>query len=240
MNLNIFRNRTPYLGQVIFKFEKYPHYSGQTILNHVHLDLGFTKLVSRLKPYRTLEGWSVNPDRVEAINSYTGGKIATHTFGPDDENVLENSFMSKDGQYIGDIQTGWWYYKNAMTVCDDYPHGVAEVWNTAPKKETLQHGKFGLKGYYGYTHRGGNLFAIGDRLFDESYEPKEEDYEEWEWAGWVEEFDAKMDKADPFDRSWLERSGISSVIPFRMRGAKVIETWEEAKQAAINMSKYLS
>jgi hypothetical protein len=49
-----------------------------------------------------------------------------------------------------------------------------------------------------------------------------------------------MDKADPLDRSWLEQSGIASVIPFKMRGAKVIETWDEAKQAAINMSKYLS
>lgn len=237
MNLNIFRNRTPYLGQVIFKFEKYPHYSGQTILNHVHLDLGFTKLVSRLKPYRTLDGWVVNPDRVQAIESYTGGKIGTYTF---DGGSLENSFLTQSGEYIGDLKTGWWYFKNAMTVCEDYPHGVAEIWNTAPGKETLQHGKFGLKGYYGYTHRGGSLFSMGDRLFDESYEPREEDYEEWQWAGWIEEFDAKMDKADPFDRSWLEKSGVSSVIPFKMRGAKIIETMEEAKQAAINMSKYLS
>ena len=237
MNLNIFRNRTPYLGQVIFKFEKYPHYSGQTILNHVHLDLGFTKLVSRLKPYRTLDGWVVNPDRVQAIESYTGGKIGTHTF---DGGSLENSFLTQSGEYIGDLKTGWCYFKNAMTVCEDYPHGVAEIWNTAPGKETLQHGKFGLKGYYGYTHRGGSLFSMGDRLFDESYEPREEDYEEWQWAGWIEEFDAKMDKADPFDRSWLEKSGVSSVIPFKMRGAKIIETMEEAKQAAINMSKYLS
>ena len=33
---------------------------------------------------------------------------------------------------------------------------------------------------------------------------------------------------------------ISDVIPFRMRGSKLIENWPEAKQAAINMSKYLS
>ena len=237
MNLNIFRNRTPYLGQVIFKFEKYPFYSGSTVLNKVHVDLGFTKFVSRVKPYRDLNGWAVNPDRVSVINSYTGGKIGTHTF---DGGTLENSFLSKDGQYIGDIQRGWWYFKNAMTVCEDYPHGVAEVWNTAPGKETLQHGKFGLKGYYGYSHRGGGLFSIGDRLFDDKYEPREEDYEEWQWTGWVEEFDAKMDQADPLDRKWMEESGIGYVIPFRMRGPKEIETCEEAKQAAINMSKYLS
>jgi hypothetical protein len=33
---------------------------------------------------------------------------------------------------------------------------------------------------------------------------------------------------------------ISDVIPFKMRGSKCIENWNEAKQAAINMSKYLS
>ena len=30
------------------------------------------------------------------------------------------------------------------------------------------------------------------------------------------------------------------VIPFKMCGPKVIETWGEAREAAINMSKYLS
>jgi len=237
MNLNIFKNSTPYLGKIIFKFEKYPFYQGSTILNKIHLDLGFTKLVSRLKPYKGLNGWAVNDENVQAINSYTGGVIGKHTF---DGGTLENSFLAKDGTYIGDLRKGWWYFKNAMTVCDDYPQGVAEKWETAPKKETLQHGKFGLEGYYGYSHRGGALFKIGDRLFDSNYKPKEEDYEEWEWSGWVEEFDAKLSKADEFDRKWMEEDGISCIMPFKSRGAKVIETWEEAKQAAINMSKYLS
>jgi hypothetical protein len=77
-------------------------------------------------------------------------------------------------------------------------------------------------------------------LFDPGYQPKEEDYEEWQWSGWVEEFDSKLDKADEFDRKWMEEDGIGCVIPFKMRGPKVIENWEEALQAAINMSKYLS
>jgi hypothetical protein len=34
--------------------------------------------------------------------------------------------------------------------------------------------------------------------------------------------------------------GISSVIPFNKRGKKVIETWKEAREAAIALSKYLS
>ena len=49
-----------------------------------------------------------------------------------------------------------------------------------------------------------------------------------------------MEKADPLDRKWLEEGGIAYVMPFKSRGAKLIENWEEAKLAAINMSKYLS
>jgi hypothetical protein len=38
----------------------------------------------------------------------------------------------------------------------------------------------------------------------------------------------------------MRESGIGYVIPYKKRGSKVIETWEEALQAAINMSKELS
>ena len=38
----------------------------------------------------------------------------------------------------------------------------------------------------------------------------------------------------------LKRTPISDVIPFRLRGSKLIENWEDAKQAAINLSRYLS
>ena len=38
---------------------------------------------------------------------------------------------------------------------------------------------------------------------------------------------------------YIYKYGISSIIPFNLRGAKKIENMEEAAQAAINMSKYL-
>jgi hypothetical protein len=44
------KNQTPYKGKLKLKFEKYPHYSNRkNKLNKVHLNLGFTKLVSRIK-----------------------------------------------------------------------------------------------------------------------------------------------------------------------------------------------
>jgi hypothetical protein len=61
-----------------------------------------------------------------------------------------------------------------------------------------------------------------------------------EWAGWKLKYDKNLSESDDFDKKWMLESGISSVIPFKKRGKKVIETWEEALQAATNMSNELS
>jgi len=227
----LIKNKTPYIGKLKLKFEKYPEYSGRSVLNNVHLNLGFTKLVSRMTPRQTLEGGpsNIDPNKIELIEKYTEGVIGVHKFGPDNEYVLENSFLTKDGVYIGDIKRAWWYYNKNMKVCNDYPHGVAEVYEGQT-----------LIGYYGYTHRGGSMFKIGDRLFDESYVPKEDDYEEWEWEGYKQKFMESYKKSDDFDQEWLFNDGVASVVPFKKRGCKIIENWSEVKEAAINMSKYLS
>lgn len=228
------KNTTPYIGKIKLKFERYPEYTGKSKLNKIHLDLGFTKLVSRITPKRDLNGWILNPECVYKINKYTGGMINNYTFGDTiqekREQQLPNSFLTKDGDYVGDIDRGWWYYKNNMKVCDKYPHGVAERYDDEGN----------LIGYHGYTHRGGQTFKIGDRLFDASYQPKEEDYEEWEWAGWKLDFDKRYSESDDLDKRWMNESGISYVIPYKKRGKKLIENMDECLQAAINMSKDLS
>ena len=228
------KNTTPYIGKIRLKFEKHPEYRGKDKLNKIHLDLGFTKLVSRITPQQDLNGWLINPECIYLIQKYTGGMIANHNFGTTiqqkREYKLPNSFLAKDGSYVGDIERGWWYYKNKMKVCDKYPHGVAELYDDEGN----------LIGYHGYSHRGGQTFKIGDRLFDASYKPKEEDYEEWEWAGWKLKFDESYSKGDELDRRWMDNSGIGYVIPFKKRGKKVIENMDECLQAAINMSKDLS
>jgi len=232
------KNTTPYIGKIRFKFEKYPEYTGRDKLNKIHLDLGFTKLVSRITPKQDLHGWLINPECKHLINIHTGGVIGKHTFGDKNEYNLPNSFLTKTGEYVGDIERGWWYYKNNMVVCEDYPHGVAKIINEVTY---VNHHLFPeIIGYHGYTHRGGQTFKIGDRLFDADYKPKEEDYEEWEWYGWKLDFDKRYSESDDLDKRWMNESGISYVIPYKKRGSKVIETWEEALQAAINMSKDLS
>ena len=240
----LIKNTTPYLGKLVLKFEKYPHYTSSQDgkLNKVHLNLGFTKLVSRMKPRQVMEGGpsNIDPKKIELIEKYTGGVIGIHKFGNDDEFVLEKSFLTEDGQYIGDINTAWWYFQNGMTVCEDYPHGVAVVWNTSKFDKTLVSGQDGIKGYYGYTHRGGSTFKIGDRLFEEDYDPVVEDYDRKEFEKYWKKYVKQHSKADDVDRKWIYGNGIKAVMPFNIRGKKVIKNWEQAKQAAINMSKYLS
>ena len=230
------KNTTPYVGKLRLKFEKFPEYTGKSKLNKIHLNLGFTKLVSRITPVRTSAGWVINPECVYLIQKYTGGVIGEHTFGDKNEHNLPNSFLTKDGEYIGDIDRGWWYYKNNMMVCKEYPHGVAVVIEYNDMYPDQQF----IAGYHGYTHRGGQTFKIGDKLFDASYKPKEEDYEEWEWAGWKQKYDKSFNEGDDLDKKWMAESGIAYVIPYTKRGAKVIENNPEALQAAINMSKDLS
>ena len=88
------KNETPYIGKIKLKFEKFPHYSGSQsgMLNKIHLDLGFTKLVSRMYPNQVMEGGpsNIDPKKIELIEKYTGGIIGTHKWGDNDEFVLEN------------------------------------------------------------------------------------------------------------------------------------------------------
>lgn len=247
------KNTTPYLGRIRLKLEKHPHYSGRDQLNKIHWDLGFTKLVSRITPYQDLDGNKINSICISLIEDHTGGCIRTYEQwlvkvngethqvyeqpGEDveilDHYTLPNSFMTKDGQYIGSIKDGWWYYKNNFKVYDEYPHGVAIMVDSYSTNNII--------GYYGYTHRGGQAFKIGDRLFEANYVPKEEDYEEWEWAGW--EIEAEESTARNLAEGWYnegDKTLIVDVIPFIKRGRKIIRTEAGAIQAAINLSKYLS
>lgn len=178
----------------------------------------------------------ITQEEIREIERLTGGKIGTHTFGDNNELTLENSLLSLDGTYIGGITEARWYVKNKMMVDEKYPHGVAAVITD----ETYGTDNPIIEGMYGYTHRGGNLFRIGDRLFDGKYKPTREDYSEDEWIKYENRFKELYEEEDELGKRWMDDDGISYVIPFKLRGKKIIETMEEAFEAARNMSNYLS
>ncbi len=179
---------------------------------------------------------TITQEEIKEIERLTGGKIGTHTFGPDVDHTLENSFLSPDGTYIGDFDRAKWYVKNNMMIDEKYPHGVAAVIT----KETYGADTPVIEGMYGYTHRGGQLFKIGDRLFTANYKPIESDYTPEEWAKFNNEFNKLYSESDELDKEWMDNSGLAYVIPFKLRGSKIIETLEEAFEAARNISNDLS
>jgi hypothetical protein len=178
----------------------------------------------------------ITQEEINEIERLTGGKIGTHSFGPDNEYTLENSLLSPDGTYVGSIKEARWYVSNQMMIDEKYPHGVAAV--ITP--ETYGTDNPVIEGIYGYTHRGGQLFKIGDRLFDSKYKPTKDDYPEEEWFKYENRFKELYEEEDELGKEWMDRDGISYVIPFKLRGSKIIETMEDAFEAAKNMSDYLS
>ena len=185
---------------------------------------------------KTTEKELISEDEIKEIERLTGGKIGTHTFGPNNEYTLENSLLSPNGTYVGCIDDARWYVKNKMMIDEQYPHGVA----AAITEDTYGTDNPVIVGMYGYTHRGGQLFKIGDRLFDGKYKPRKDDYTEDEWTQYENRFKELYEEEDELGKKWMDADGISYVIPFKLRGSKLIETMEEAFIAAKNMSNYLS
>ncbi len=192
--------------------------------------------------------------KTKRINQFTGGEIddyilPNYPVSKLDDGILQDAFVSKSGQYIGDYNRGWNYFKNNMVVCREYANGVAIVLNLpANKIENFDAKNINtkhIKGYRGYTHRGGQIFTIGDKLFDEKYKPKESDFSKKEWKSFMvsREKSIKEGLKDGWYKTkaeGLKESPISDFIPFVKRGSKIIKNWNDAKKAAINMSQYLS
>ena len=93
--------------------------------------------------------------------------------------------------------------------------------------------------YYGYSHRGGAFFGIGDMLFDENKEKETLYYRNKSFRiSFIKHLIKYINS--PFDFEDLVVNGITSIVPFKCRGSKIIEDMQEAYVAASNFAKYLS
>lgn len=201
---------------------------------------------------------TLNPKSIELINKYTGGRITDYVykslcFEDLDQNdpknyTLENMFMFEN-EFIGDFRVGCWYYNNNLVVYPKYPSGVAiqlnkdyqEIKDYNPNNINAQD----IKGYLGYSHRGSCIFEIGDKIFDENYEAKENDFTKEEWQEWKKEMlsDTKRDLINGWAKNELEalkNHPITDYIPFPKRGTITIKTIDDLVKSAKNTSKYLS
>lgn len=60
-----------------------------------------------------------------------------------------------------------------------------------------------------------------------------------EWEEYNKIYVESRKNADDFEKDSIYNS-IASIIPFKRRGKRTITTFEECKQAAINLGEYLS
>ena len=95
------------------------------------------------------------------------------------------------------------------------------------------------KKYYGFTHRGIEGFGIGDMLFDINNENTSIYYNSIKYRIKYL-YTLILAITCKFRFKYLIEDGIKDIISFNKRGSKIIETKEEAKQAAINFMKYIS
>ena len=196
--------------------------------------------------------------KTKRINTYTGGiiglyQIPNYPVTDTDDGILHNSFITHDNVYIGDYAQGWWYFKKNMLVCFEHPNNVGIVLKRPAKdyeylEDYKTDGRVGgddIEGYYGYSHRGGSLIKIGDRIFDEEYIPRAEDYTKKEWAEFQKKYNEYVVsevKNGYFKTEELARKSlqIADIVPFIKRGPDIITNWEQAKEAAYKLGKSLS
>lgn len=217
------KNETIYNGKIRFKFEKYPHYSnGINHYNKTHLNLGFTKLVSRIKSSKEnlynkqLLNEIANKTKLRLVTSFYDNELNnikvkdgvhnSYTFNFNnsklDVSIRHDSYTvlvhytNDNNDYIG-LDFGYFAYKYNMIATEH-----AQVFAKVENDEII--------GYCGYSHRATTTFKIGDKLFEST---------------------------------WMPESGYESTratTPFIKHGYKTIEHLDEAKQAALNFAKYVS
>ena len=98
--------------------------------------------------------------------------------------------------------------------------------------------------YYGYSHRGCCGFGLGDMLFSPEITPKRIETFYYANRKYRKAFVKALKEYVKEDDSYLFKSlvegGIMDVVPFKEKGTKIIETYDEAFEAASNFANYIS
>jgi hypothetical protein len=228
------KKRSFYIGKLYFSISKEsPYYrSGGDILNNVHFKFLGIYFTSRLKKKQTLKGFRKDQKLIRVFESTCGVKVGGYQVMDASQNTYDDwslpdavtTQISK--KLVGTLDDCYWMLEKSVVICDEFPSAGYSLTDNS---------------WIGWSHRAKAAFKNGDRLFDEKYKPVEADYSPAEWDKFNKDYAKSLANAkDSLDLKWIKEDGLSYVIPFKLRGPKLIETREEAKQAAINFSKYVS
>lgn len=92
------------------------------------------------------------------------------------------------------------------------------------------------EGHYGFSHRCGQTFKKGDKLFDENWIISQSDDRYNTYLNLAE----KAKKEEPAYYPGDAEEYVMDFVPFKQRGEKTIETEEEEFISALNFAKYVS
>jgi hypothetical protein len=225
--------RSFYLGDLYFTITKdSPYYSsGNDVLNTLHFKFLGLYFASRLKKRKTKAGFRKNQKLIKIFESTCGVIVGNYQVKDNSSNTYDDWALPdavvtiQDKKLVGTLSDCYWLLEKSVVVCEEFPSAGYSMTDNM---------------WVGWSHRAKAGFKKGDRLFDETYKPIESDYTQAEWKNWKVKFQKAINKADDLEKKWIIEDGMSYVIPFKQRGPKIIETNQEAKQAAINFSKYVS
>jgi hypothetical protein len=228
------KKRSFYVGELYFTITKEsPYYrSGGDILNNVHFEFLGLYFASRLKKRKTKNGFRKDQKLIRVFESTCGVKVGNYRVNDNSGNSYDDWTLPDavttptSNRFVGTLDDCYWLLEQSIVVCNEFPSAGYSLKNNS---------------WIGWSHRAKAAFKKGDRLFDQTYKPVESDYTEEEWTKYSKAYQKSLNSAvDELDKKWIIEDGISHVIPFKQRGPKIIETNQEAKQAAINFSKYVS
>ena len=228
------KNDTPYLGRLVLRIERNSNYKStkKGFLNKIHIDFKFFKLVTRLIPKTDDRGWVADPEKVSLIEKYTGG-IVKEKILVDNESKsgynLSHIFLTKSKKYVGDIFLGWYYFKNQLMILEDKPNGIA-----------IKYKNRKIEGYLVMTEKINVMLRIGDRIFNEDYNPSKSEFSKKEWNKWRKKFYVVHSNALGWQKKELDRRGMFHFIPHNLRGFKKITTLDQAKESAIKIYNYIT
>jgi len=228
------KRRSFYVGDLYFTISTESPYfrSGNDVLNKVHFKFLGVYFASRLKKRQTSNGFRRDAKLIKIFESTCGVKVGKYRVSDSSQNSYDDWILPDavttvlDTRFVGTLDDCYWMLEKSVVVCNEFPSAGYSM------KDNM---------WIGWSHRAKAGFKIGDRLFDETYKPLRTDYTQKDWDSWYKKWQRSLSNAaSELDRKWIEEDGISHVIPFKQRGPKIIETMAEAKQAAINFSKYVS
>lgn len=227
------KRRSFYVGDLYFTISTESPYfsSGNDVLNKVHFKFLGVYFASRLKKRQTSKGYRKDMPLVRIFESTCGVKVGTYQVRDASQNTYDDWSLPDavvtvlDNRFVGSLNDCYWMLEKSVFICREFPSAGYSMKEDA---------------WIGWSHRAKAAFKIGDRLFDPNHMPVRIDYTQKQWDRWYKKWQKLLKNSDPLERKWIEEEGISYVIPFKQRGPKLIQTMDEAKQAAINFSKYVS